>query len=163
MSGTQDVSSNSAGFKDDDSDSDCDEKVILVPSYPSNNIQKTEPKDTSGDEVDDSPLDSAEEISQQELARLKGQAQRATFDAERLGLGFAKDAEELQNKASEKIVPSACIPVSTSSITDPTGNKNVSPGDAPVTTSSQEDSFYDDEPTTRFPIPSDLGNNDPTP
>ncbi|GKG52490.1 hypothetical protein Tco_0547365, partial [Tanacetum coccineum] len=39
-----------------------------------------EPKDTSGDEVDDSPLDSAEEIFQQELVRLKGQEQRATSE-----------------------------------------------------------------------------------
>ncbi|GKB30494.1 ribonuclease H-like domain-containing protein [Tanacetum coccineum] len=35
-----------------------------------------------------------------ELARLKGQEQRATSDAEILGLGFAKDAEELQKRAN---------------------------------------------------------------
>ncbi|GJX70101.1 putative ribonuclease H-like domain-containing protein [Tanacetum coccineum] len=45
--GTQDVSSNPAGFQDDDSDSDSDEQVILVPSYPSNNIPRAESKDTS--------------------------------------------------------------------------------------------------------------------
>ncbi|GKF32834.1 putative ribonuclease H-like domain-containing protein [Tanacetum coccineum] len=45
--GTQDVSSNPTGFQDDDSDSDSDEQVILVPSYPSNNILGAEPKDTS--------------------------------------------------------------------------------------------------------------------
>ncbi|GKD59202.1 hypothetical protein Tco_1296711, partial [Tanacetum coccineum] len=45
--------------------------VIIVPSYPSHSIQEAEPKDTFSDEVDDSPLDSAEEIFQQELARLK--------------------------------------------------------------------------------------------
>ncbi|GKA55414.1 ribonuclease H-like domain-containing protein [Tanacetum coccineum] len=53
-------------------------------------IQEAEPKDTSGDEVDDSPLDSAEEIFQQELARLKGQEQEPTLDAKML--------EELQKK-----------------------------------------------------------------
>ncbi|GKF85244.1 putative ribonuclease H-like domain-containing protein, partial [Tanacetum coccineum] len=61
-------------------------------SYPLHIIQEAEPKDTTGDEVDDSPLDSAEEIIQQELARLKGQEQRATSDA--------KDAEELQKRAT---------------------------------------------------------------
>ncbi|GJT82064.1 putative ribonuclease H-like domain-containing protein [Tanacetum coccineum] len=45
--GTQDVSSNPAGFQDDDSDSDSDEQVILVPSYPSNNIPGAETIDTS--------------------------------------------------------------------------------------------------------------------
>ncbi|GKG63085.1 hypothetical protein Tco_0638732, partial [Tanacetum coccineum] len=48
------------------------------------------PKDISGDEVDDSPLDYAEEIFQKELARLKGQEQRATSDA--------KDTKELQER-----------------------------------------------------------------
>ncbi|GKG42754.1 hypothetical protein Tco_0477052, partial [Tanacetum coccineum] len=43
--------------------------------------------DTSSDEVDDSPHDSAEENFLQELTRLKGQEQRATSNS--------KDAEEL--------------------------------------------------------------------
>nr|GFA70709.1 putative ribonuclease H-like domain-containing protein [Tanacetum cinerariifolium] len=43
------------------------------------------------------------EETMKELARLKGQAQRATSDAESLGLGFANDAEELQSQASAKI------------------------------------------------------------
>nr|GFD59910.1 hypothetical protein [Tanacetum cinerariifolium] len=77
-----------------DSDSDCDEQVIIVPSYPSLYIQRSEPKDTSGDEVDDSPFQSADEIFQKELARLKDQEQRVTYDAESLGLEFANDTEE---------------------------------------------------------------------
>ncbi|GJY09206.1 putative ribonuclease H-like domain-containing protein [Tanacetum coccineum] len=146
--GTQEALTNPAGTQDVDSDSECDEQVIIVPSYPSHNIQEAEPKDTSGDEVDDSPLDSAEEIFQQELARLKGQEQRATSDA--------KDAEELQKRASTKTVPPGSIPV-------PTGISPVSlvihrfsPGDVlvptggvPVPTGSPTDSFFNDEPTTR--------------
>nr|GEZ81868.1 hypothetical protein [Tanacetum cinerariifolium] len=131
--GTQEATTNPAGTQDADSDSDCDEQVIIVPSYLSHSIQGTEPKDTSGDEVDDSPLTSADEIFQKELARLKGQEQRATSDAERLGLGFVNDAEELQKRASAKIV-------------------------SPV----QLTYFFDDEPTTRFPSPSDLRNHDPS-
>nr|GFD25103.1 hypothetical protein [Tanacetum cinerariifolium] len=96
-------------------DLDCDEQVIIVPSYPSHNIQGTEPKDTSGDEVDDFPLNSADEIFQKELTSLKGKEQRATSDAESLGLGFANDAEELQKRASAKTVPLGSIPVPTGS------------------------------------------------
>ncbi|GJW96074.1 putative ribonuclease H-like domain-containing protein [Tanacetum coccineum] len=91
--GTHEASTNPAGTQDADSDSECDEQVIIIPSYPSHSIQEAEPKDISGDEVDDSPLDSAEEIFQKELARLKGQEQRATSDA--------KDTEELQERAIE--------------------------------------------------------------
>ncbi|GJS99911.1 putative ribonuclease H-like domain-containing protein [Tanacetum coccineum] len=75
--GTQEASTNPAGTQDADSDSECDEQVIIIPSYPSHSIQEAEPKDTSSDEVDDSPHDSAEEIFQQELARLKGQVMNA--------------------------------------------------------------------------------------
>ncbi|GJU66069.1 putative ribonuclease H-like domain-containing protein [Tanacetum coccineum] len=62
---------NSAGIQDVDSDSKCDEQVIIIPSYPSHSIQEAVPKRYSSDEVDNTPLDSAEEIFQKELARLK--------------------------------------------------------------------------------------------
>ncbi|GJY21610.1 putative ribonuclease H-like domain-containing protein [Tanacetum coccineum] len=64
-------------------------------------IQVAEPKDISSNEVDDSPLDSAEEIFQKEIARLKSQEQRATF--------VAKDTKELQKRASIKSVYSGAI------------------------------------------------------
>ncbi|GJU67514.1 putative ribonuclease H-like domain-containing protein [Tanacetum coccineum] len=150
--GTQEASANPEGTQDVDSDSECDEQVIIIPSYPSHSIREAESKDTSSDEGDDSPHDSAEELFQQELARLKGQVQRATSDAR------------------TKTVPSGCIPVSTGSIQLPSGDTTISPGDVsvstgsvPVPTGSSTDSFFDDEPTTRFPSPSDLGNNEPSP
>nr|GEX34013.1 putative ribonuclease H-like domain-containing protein [Tanacetum cinerariifolium] len=153
--GTQGVATNPPGIQDVDSDSDYDEQVIIVPSYPSHSIQRSEPKDTSGDE---------------ELARMKGQEQRVTSDAESLGLGFANETEELQTQASAKIVPPGCIPVPTGSISVPTGSipvpasaTMVSTNDVPVHTSSSTDTIFDDEPTTRFPCPSDLGNHDPSP
>nr|GEX80041.1 putative ribonuclease H-like domain-containing protein [Tanacetum cinerariifolium] len=137
--GTQEATTNPAGTQDANSNSDCDEQVVIVPSYPSHNIQGIEPKDTSGNEVDDSPLNSDDEIFQKELARLKGQEQRATSDAERLSLG---------------------IPVPTGSILVLSGGTMVSTDDVPVHTSSPTDLFFDDEPTTRFPNPSDLRNHD---
>nr|GEW70482.1 hypothetical protein [Tanacetum cinerariifolium] len=161
--GIQEATTNPTGTQDADSDSNCDEQVIIIPSYPSHSIQGTEPKDTSGNEVDDSPLNSADEIFQKELARLKGQEQRATSDAARLGLGFANDAEELPKRASAKTVPLGSIPVPTGSIPIPSGDTMVSTDDVPVHTSSSTDSFFDDESTTRFPSPSDLRNHDPSP
>nr|GEU29116.1 hypothetical protein [Tanacetum cinerariifolium] len=135
--GTQGATTNPASTQDADPDSDYDEQVIINPSYPSHSIQGTEPKDTSGDEVDDSLLNSADKIFQKELARLKGQEQKATFDA-------------------ESLVPTGYIPV-------PAGATMVSTDDVLVHSSSSTDSFFDDEPTTRFPCPSDLGNYDPSP
>nr|GEV16070.1 retrotransposon protein, putative, unclassified [Tanacetum cinerariifolium] len=123
----------------------------------------TEPKDTSGDAVDDSPLNSIDENFQTELARLKGQEQSSTSDAERLGLRFENDAEELQKRGSAKIIPPGSIPVPTCSILVPSGDTMVSTDDVPVHTRSPTDSFFDDEPTTRFPNPPDLGNHDPSP
>ncbi|GKG34211.1 hypothetical protein Tco_0436907, partial [Tanacetum coccineum] len=98
------------------------------------------------------------EIFQQELARLKGQEQRATSDA--------NDAEELQKIASTKTVPPGSIPVPTGSIPVPSTDTMVSPsnvlvptGGVPVPSSSPTNSFFDAEPTTRFSSPSDLGDN----
>nr|GEX08394.1 hypothetical protein [Tanacetum cinerariifolium] len=46
--GTQGNTTTSAGTQDADSDSKCDEQVIIIPSYPSHNIQGTQPIDTPG-------------------------------------------------------------------------------------------------------------------
>ncbi|GKE67840.1 hypothetical protein Tco_1522001 [Tanacetum coccineum] len=128
--GTQEASTNPAGTQDADSDSECDEQVIIVPSYPSHNIQE-------------------------ELIRLRGQEQKATSDA--------KDAEELQKRASTKIVPPGSIPVPSGYTKNSPGDVSVPTGGVPVPTGSLTDSFFDDEPTTRFSNPSDLGNNEPSP
>ncbi|GJS46001.1 putative ribonuclease H-like domain-containing protein [Tanacetum coccineum] len=152
--GTQVDLLNSAGTQDVDLDSECDEQVIIIPSYPSHSIQEDAPKDISSDEVDDTPLDSAEEIFQKELARLEGQEQRAT--------SVPKDSEEFQTSARTKSVPPGSIPVPTGSIQIPSGDTTISPGSVPVPTGCPTDSFFDNEPTTRFPSPSDLGNNEPS-
>ncbi|GKG00811.1 hypothetical protein Tco_0302501, partial [Tanacetum coccineum] len=136
-----------------------------------------EPKDTSDAHSNGVLVDTAEDIFQQELARLKDQEQRATSNAERLGLGFATNAEELQKRASAKTVPPGSIPVLTGSIPVPTGSilvpsgdTMVSPSDVSVPTAgvsvpsgSPTDSFFDAEPTTQFSSPSDLRNYVPSP
>nr|GEU50512.1 putative ribonuclease H-like domain-containing protein [Tanacetum cinerariifolium] len=142
--GTHGATTNSAGTQDADSDSDCNEQVIIVPYYPSLNIQQSEPKDTFDQQV--------------------------TFDDESLGLGLANNAEELQTQTSAKTFLLGCIPVPTSKVPVPTGSipvpaaaTKVSTDDILVHTSSSTDSIFDDEPTTRFSCPSDLGNHDPSP
>nr|GEX74134.1 putative ribonuclease H-like domain-containing protein [Tanacetum cinerariifolium] len=45
---TQGNTTTSAGTQDAGSDSDCDEQVIIIPSYPSHSIQGTQPIDTPG-------------------------------------------------------------------------------------------------------------------
>nr|GEU29326.1 putative ribonuclease H-like domain-containing protein [Tanacetum cinerariifolium] len=182
--GTQGAITNSAGTHDADSDSDCDEQVIIVPSYPSHSIQRFEPKDTFGDEVDDSPFHFADENFQKELARLKGQEQQVTSNAESLGLGSANNAEELMTQASAKPILPGCIlvytgsvPVATGSIQVTTGSIQVPTGGIPIPadstmvstddvsvhTSSSTDLIFDGESTIRFSCLSDLGNHDPSP
>ncbi|GJT52269.1 putative ribonuclease H-like domain-containing protein [Tanacetum coccineum] len=70
--------------------------------------------------------------------------------------------EELQKRASTKIVPTGSIPVPSGDTTISPGDVSVPTGGVPVPTGSPTDSFFDDEPTTRFPSPSDLGNNEPS-
>ncbi|GKE37918.1 putative ribonuclease H-like domain-containing protein, partial [Tanacetum coccineum] len=62
--GTQDVSFNPASLQDDDLNSDSDEQVILVPSYPSNNIPGVETKDTSNAHSNGVLFDTAKDIFQ---------------------------------------------------------------------------------------------------
>ncbi|GJT36363.1 putative ribonuclease H-like domain-containing protein [Tanacetum coccineum] len=49
------------------------------------------------------------------------------------------------------------------SIPVPSGDTTISLGGVPVPTGSPTDLFFDDESTTRFPSPSDLRNNEPSP
>nr|GEY79760.1 hypothetical protein [Tanacetum cinerariifolium] len=148
---TQGATTSSAGIQADDSDFDCDEQVIIFPSYPSHSIQGTQPIDTPGDKVDDSPFPYANEIFKKELARLK-------------------DSSKCKHGSLGGIpVPTGKVPVPTGSLQVPTGSVTVPGGDITVPTddvlvhsSSLIDSMFDGEPTTRFPCPSDLGNHDPS-
>nr|GEW37110.1 putative ribonuclease H-like domain-containing protein [Tanacetum cinerariifolium] len=73
------------------------------------------------------------------------------------------EVEELETQANVKTVLPGCIPVPTGSILVPAGDKMVYTDDVPIHPSSSTGSFFGDEPTTRFPCPSDLGNHDPSP
>ncbi|GJV58163.1 hypothetical protein Tco_1459168 [Tanacetum coccineum] len=90
-----------------------------------NQIQsESKPKDTFSDEVMILPHEFwRRNFFQQELARLKDQVKRATSDE--------KDAEELQQKARTKTVPSGSIPIPTGSIKIPSGGTTISPSNVP--------------------------------
>ncbi|GJR46667.1 putative ribonuclease H-like domain-containing protein [Tanacetum coccineum] len=89
--------------RDEDSDSDSVEHVILV------------------------HLLSFQQTFQELSIRTRG-----TLMLRRLGLGFAKDAEELKKRASATTVPPGCILVPTGSILVPSGDTMVSPSDVSV-------------------------------
>nr|GFB18706.1 hypothetical protein [Tanacetum cinerariifolium] len=178
--GTQGNKTNFAGTHDVDSDSDCDEQVIIVPSYPSNSIQGTQRIDTPGDRVDDSPFPSADEIFRKELAKLKDQGQRVTFDVEELrtpaGVNTGLPDCILVSTGRVPVpagsvpvppggitVPTGSLPVATASVTVPAGDTMVPTDDVQAHSSNLTDSMFDGEPTTRFLCPSDLGNHDPSP
>ncbi|GKF13907.1 putative ribonuclease H-like domain-containing protein [Tanacetum coccineum] len=76
----------------DDSDSECDKQVIVVPSFPSNRFSG--PKVHEASEMVESNTDYAEE-----LARLQRQEHEAKDTAEKYGFGFSKDTEELLRQA----------------------------------------------------------------
>ncbi|GJV73661.1 putative ribonuclease H-like domain-containing protein [Tanacetum coccineum] len=96
--GTQDTNIH-AGTQDD-SDSECDEQVIVVPSFPSNSFSG--PKVHEASEMVESNSDYAEE-----LARLQRQEHEAKDTAEKYGFGFSKDTEEHLRQAD--MVPAGSI------------------------------------------------------
>nr|GEZ17901.1 retrovirus-related Pol polyprotein from transposon TNT 1-94 [Tanacetum cinerariifolium] len=75
----------------------------------------------------------------------------------------ANQSAGTQGDATNPVVPTGSILVPTGSIPVPVGDTMVSTDDVPVHPSSSTGLFFGDEPTTRFPCPSDLGNHDPSP
>nr|GEU58752.1 hypothetical protein [Tanacetum cinerariifolium] len=164
--GTQGNMTTSVGTQDADSDSNCDEQVIIIPSYPSHSIQGTHPIDTTGDKFDNSPFPSAEENFLTELAKLKDQEQQVTTDAEELWTPASVDdvlPSFIPVSTGLVPVPTSSIPVATCSVPVPAGDTTVPTDDVPVHTGNSTESMFNDKPTTRFPCPSDLGNHNPLP
>ncbi|GJY41476.1 putative ribonuclease H-like domain-containing protein [Tanacetum coccineum] len=147
----------------DDSDSECDEQVIVVPSFPSNRFSG--PKVHEASEMVESNSDYAEE-----LARLRRQEHEAKDTAEKYGFGFSKDTEEHLRQAD--MVPAGSIDptasISAGSI-DPAASISAGPAEpfptviAPVhadeTSLPPGHSLGSSEHSTRFPSPSDLANS----
>ncbi|GJV74779.1 putative ribonuclease H-like domain-containing protein [Tanacetum coccineum] len=147
----------------DDSDSECDEQVIVVPSFPSNHFSGTKVHEAS--EMVESNSDYAEE-----LARLQRQEHEAKDTAEKYGFGFSKDTEEHLRQAD--MVPAGSIDptasISAGSI-DPAASISagsaepfptvIKPVHADETSLPPGHSLGSSEHSTRFPSPSDLANS----
>ncbi|GJR61343.1 putative ribonuclease H-like domain-containing protein [Tanacetum coccineum] len=147
----------------DDSDSECDEQVIVVPSFPSNRFSG--PKVHEASEMVESNSDYAEE-----LARLQRQEHEAKDTAEKYGFGFSKDTEEHLRQAD--MVPAGSIDpaasISAGSI-DPAASISagsaepfptvIEPVHADETSLPPGHSLGSSEHSTRFPSPSDLANS----
>ncbi|GKD37342.1 putative ribonuclease H-like domain-containing protein, partial [Tanacetum coccineum] len=155
--------SNQPAGTQDDSDSECDEQVIVVPSFPSNHFSGLKVHEAS--EMVESNSDYAEE-----LARLQRQEHEAKDTAEKYGFGFSKDTEEHLRQAD--MVPAGSIDpvasISAGSI-DPAASifagsakpfpTIIEPVHADETSLPPGHSLGSSEHSTRFPSPSDLANS----
>ncbi|GJV56175.1 retrovirus-related pol polyprotein from transposon TNT 1-94 [Tanacetum coccineum] len=143
--GTQDTNIH-AGTQED-SDSECDEQVILVPSFPSNSVLGTKVHEAS--DMVESSSDYAEE-----LARLQRQAFEANATAE-------KHLSQADLAASRNRVPTGKV-VTTAGVFDgPT--ESSTPVFTPVHTDATSlppgHSLGSSEHSSRYPSPSDLANS----
>ncbi|GJZ28015.1 putative ribonuclease H-like domain-containing protein [Tanacetum coccineum] len=143
--GTQDTNIH-AGTQDD-SDSECDEQVIVVPSFPSHSFSG--PKVNEASEMMESSSDYAEE-----LARLQKQAYEANATAE-------KHLSQADLAASRNRVPAGEIDSTAGVSNGP--HETITPVVKPVPTDAQSlppgYSLGSSAHSTRYPSPSDLANS----
>ncbi|GJS16798.1 putative ribonuclease H-like domain-containing protein [Tanacetum coccineum] len=148
--GTQDTNTH-AGTQDD-SDSECDEQVIVVPSFPSNHFSG--PKVHTASATVESTSDYAEE-----LARLQGQAYAAN--------SAAKDTWKTADTVpAVSGIPATSIPAGSinqaaggSAVPSTPSSSVVEPVHADDTPLPPGHSLGSSENSTRFPSPSDLANH----
>nr|GFB57546.1 retrovirus-related Pol polyprotein from transposon TNT 1-94 [Tanacetum cinerariifolium] len=91
---TQDTNINS-GTQDDDSESECDEHAILVPSFPFNSFLGPKVNEVSA--TTENHLDYAEE-----LARLQRQEHEAQSAAKKYGFEFSNETAQMLHQAENK-------------------------------------------------------------
>ncbi|GJW52834.1 putative ribonuclease H-like domain-containing protein [Tanacetum coccineum] len=143
--GTQDTNIH-AGTQED-SDSECDEQVILVPSFPSNSFSG--PKVHEASDMVESSSDYAEE-----LARLQRQAFEANATAE-------KHLSQADLAASRNRVPAGKVDTTAGVSDGPT--ESSTPVFTPVHTDATSlppgHSLGSSEHSSRYPSPSDLANS----
>ncbi|GJW26015.1 putative ribonuclease H-like domain-containing protein [Tanacetum coccineum] len=130
-----------------DSDSECDEQVIVVPSFPSNSFSGTKVNEAS-DMVEGSS-DYAEE-----LARLQKQAYEANATAEK-HLSQADLATSRNRVPAGKVVSAAGV---TDGPTDPS-TPVCTPVHTDATSFPPGHSLGSSEHSSRYPSPSDLANS----
>ncbi|GJT07633.1 putative ribonuclease H-like domain-containing protein [Tanacetum coccineum] len=163
--GTQ-VTNIHAGTQDD-SDSECDEHVIVVPSFPSNYFSG--PKVNEASEMMESNSDYAEE-----LARLQRQEHEAKDTTEKYGFGFSKDTagsvdlatnitagsvDPATNIAAGSIDPATNIVASSIDPAASISAASIKHVHAVETSLPPGHSLGSSEHSTRYPSPYDLANS----
>ncbi|GJZ18510.1 putative ribonuclease H-like domain-containing protein [Tanacetum coccineum] len=143
--GTQDTNIH-AGTQDD-SDSECDEQVIVVPSFPSNSFSG--PKVNEASEMMESSSDYAEE-----LARLQKQAYEANTIAEK-HLSQADLAASRNRVPASKIDSAAGVSYGHTETSTPV----FKPVHTATTSLPPGHSLGSSEHSTRYPSPSNLANS----
>ncbi|GKF33048.1 hypothetical protein Tco_0106248, partial [Tanacetum coccineum] len=143
--GTQDTNIH-AGTQDD-SDSECDEQVIVVHSFPSNSFSG--PKVNEASEMMKSSSDYAEK-----LARLKKQAYEANTIAEQ-HLSQADIATSRNGVPAGKVVSAAGVTDGSTDLSTPI----FTPVHTAATSLPPGHSLGSSEHSTRYPSPSDLANS----
>ncbi|GJR54536.1 hypothetical protein Tco_1405057 [Tanacetum coccineum] len=145
--GPSNATTNNVGSQDtSDSNTNDDQDVIILPSHPFNATSSSssmEPQDSTGDTSYASLVVEETQAEKDELASLKRQEQKANEEAERLGLKFAQDEEDLVFRAtksfqatSTNVVSPGSTPVSLGSIPVSPSSTPVSPGSIPVSPGS---------------------------
>ncbi|GJT32712.1 putative ribonuclease H-like domain-containing protein [Tanacetum coccineum] len=152
--GPSNATTNNAGSQDtNDSDTDDDQDVIILPSYPSNatsSPSQMAPQDSSSVKSHSSPVVEGTQAEKEELASLERQEHEANAEAERLGLEFAQ--------AEEDLVFSAAKSFQTPSTNAVTPGTPVTPGSAPFATSTSPDILSASASSLRYPHPSTFAN-----
>ncbi|GJX41576.1 putative ribonuclease H-like domain-containing protein [Tanacetum coccineum] len=136
--GPSNATTNNAGSQDtNDSDTDDDQDVIILPSYPSNatsSPSQMAPQDSSSVKSHSLPVVEGTQAEKEELATLKRQEHEANAEAKRLGLEFA---------SLKKIWYSVL---------------QITPASAPFATSTSPDILSAGASSLRYPHPSTFAN-----
>ncbi|GJZ15212.1 putative ribonuclease H-like domain-containing protein [Tanacetum coccineum] len=167
--GPSNATTNNAGSQDtNDSDTDDDQDVIILPSYPSNatsSPSQMAPQDSSSVKSHSLPVVEGTQAEEEELASLERQEHEDNAEAERLGFEFAQAVEELVFNAAKSFQTP-----STNAVTPGTP---ITPSSAPFATSTSpgilsagasslrylHPSTFANEFVTRIPILKDIYNN----
>ncbi|GJR14393.1 putative ribonuclease H-like domain-containing protein [Tanacetum coccineum] len=155
QTGPSNATTNNAGSQDtNDSDTDDDQDIIILPSYPSNATSlpsQMEPQDSSSVKSYSSPVVEGTQDEKEELTSLKRQAHEANAEAERLGLEFAQDEEDLVFRAAKSFQATSANAVTP-------GSTPVTPDSAPFATSTSPGILYAGASYLRYPHPSTFAN-----
>ncbi|GJT13408.1 ribonuclease H-like domain-containing protein [Tanacetum coccineum] len=174
FAGSSNATTNNAGSQDtNDSDTDDDQDVIILPSYPSNatsSPSQMAPQDSSSVKSHSSLVVEGTQAEKEELASLERQEHEANAEAERLGLEFAQAEEDLvfsatksfQTPSTNAVTPGSTLVTPGSTPVTPgtllTPGTPITPDSAPSATSTSPDILSAGASSLRYPHPSAFAN-----